>query len=124
MIPYPYHLIRDADFFALAFTAWLVFYIGVRASARYCTIQKLATWCGALAFLSYIAMAISIDGYDPIEWIGAYVVRGGIAAAMALGAVCFIGSFIARTWQFIAPIPRYFRNRRDAARRRVEAEER
>jgi hypothetical protein len=120
----PYHVVRDADFICLAFTAGLVFYIGIRASASHPTVEKLAAWVSGLIFLTYIATAISVDGYEPLEWIASYVFRGGFVAAIVLGTLCFVGSFAARTWQIIAPIPRRLRDRRAAARRRAEAEAR
>jgi hypothetical protein len=117
-----YQLIRDADFICFAFTAWLVFFIGIRASAAFRKVERVAIWCAAGTLLAYVAAAIDIDGYDPLESIGAYVLRGGLAAVLILGTVCFVGGFVCRTWQFVSPIPRYFRDRRAAEERRIESE--
>jgi hypothetical protein len=77
-----YQLIRDANFICFAFTAWLVFFIGIRASAALHKVERLALWCAAGTLLAYVAAAIAIDGYDPLESIGGYVLRGGLAAVM------------------------------------------
>jgi hypothetical protein len=119
-----YHLIRDADFVSFAFTAGLIFYIGIRASARHPTIEKIAKWVSALTFLTYVATAISVDGYEPLEWIASYIFRGGFLAGLVLGTFCFVGSFAARTWQFIAPFPHYFIERKAVQRRQIEWEAR
>lgn len=119
-----YQLVRDADFIALFFLACLVFCIGIAFSDRHPRIWNAAAWFGAIALLAYVATAIVLEGYEPLESVAAYVLRGGLAAAIVIGCSRSIGAFCAWTWHIIAPIPSYFAARNAAARRRAEAERR
>lgn len=119
-----YELIHDADFIALLFLAGLVFYIGAAASDRYPRIWNIGAWLGATTLLMYVGTAVAHEGYEPLESVAAYILRGGLAAAIVTGCTRSVGSFCAWTWHILAPIPRYFHEQNTATRRRREAEAR
>lgn len=107
-----YELIRDADFIALFFLACLVFSIGIAFSDRHPRIWHAAAWLGAITLLGYVARAITLEGYDPLDSVAAYILRGVLAGAFVVGCTRSIGAFRASTWHIIAPIATFNQGKR------------
>ena len=117
-----YQMFRDGDFLALLFAAGIVFYAGLVVSARHPKVYQIGKWLGGLSFLAYVAAGISFDGYDPLDCLFAYAVKGGVFAALTIGASRLIATVAIWTWEILMFIPQRLADRRTATRRRAEQE--
>jgi hypothetical protein len=119
-----YELLRDADFLPLLLGAGIVFYAGFLAAARYPKVYHMGKWLGGLGFLAYVAAGVSFDGYDPLDCLFAYAVKGGVFATLTIGASRLIATIAIWTWDILMFVPGRLANHRANARRRAEAEAR
>lgn len=119
-----YQMFRDGDFLALLFAAGIVFYAGLLVSASHPKIYQAGRWIGGFSFLAYIAAAVSFDGYDPLDSLFAYSVKGAVFAILTIGTSRFLATLAIWTWEILMFLPRRLAARMSEARRRAEAEAR
>lgn len=119
-----YELVRDADFLALLIAAGIVFYAGLLVSARHPKVYQMGRWIGAFGFFAYVAAGMSFDGYDPLDCLFAYSVKGAAFAILAIGTSRFVGTLAVWSWDALTFLPGRLVARMVEARRRAEAEAR
>ena len=84
----------------------------------------MGRWVGAFGFLAYVAAGMSFDGYDPLDCLFAYSVKGAVFAILAIGTSRFVGTLAVWSWDALTFLPRRLAARRAESRRRAEAEAR